>query len=306
MTITLFENHRAVFYTPFYAAYALGAYRAEGVEVRLETSSDPPAATRALLAGEADVSWGGPMRILLTYDQDPDCGLVAFAEAVTRDPFFLIGSEPRPEFALDDLQGLRLATVAEVPTPWLCLQDDMRRAGLDPAALDRVDDQGMAENAEALRAGRFDVVQVYEPHAERLLADGAGHIWYTAAERGATAYTTLFTTTATLADKPAVLAAMTRALYRMQKWLDAASPETIRTTIADFFPDLEPAILGGAIARYKEIGVWGRNPILPRDGFERLKAACLSGGLIARGTDYEACVDTGLAEAAIATDPPAM
>ena len=33
MTVTLIENFRAVFYTPFYAAFALGAYKAEGVDV---------------------------------------------------------------------------------------------------------------------------------------------------------------------------------------------------------------------------------------------------------------------------------
>ena len=34
MALTLIENFRAVFYTPFYAAFALKAYEAEGVEVQ--------------------------------------------------------------------------------------------------------------------------------------------------------------------------------------------------------------------------------------------------------------------------------
>jgi len=33
MALTLIENFRAVFYTPFYAAFALKAYEAEGLEV---------------------------------------------------------------------------------------------------------------------------------------------------------------------------------------------------------------------------------------------------------------------------------
>jgi len=33
--ITLSENFRALFYTPFYAAHAIGAYGAENVEVQL-------------------------------------------------------------------------------------------------------------------------------------------------------------------------------------------------------------------------------------------------------------------------------
>ena len=89
---------------------------------------------------EADVNWGGPMRVMQTYDRRADCDLVCFGEAVTRDPFFLIGREPRPDFTFADLYGTRIATVSEVPTSWLCLQEDLRRAGLDPEALPRLAD----------------------------------------------------------------------------------------------------------------------------------------------------------------------
>lgn len=41
--ITLSENFRALFYTPFYAAHATGAYEAEKVDVRLRNSPIPPA-----------------------------------------------------------------------------------------------------------------------------------------------------------------------------------------------------------------------------------------------------------------------
>ena len=55
MSIILSENFRALFYAPFYAASATGAFRDAGVEVTLRPSADPPAAARALRAGEADV-----------------------------------------------------------------------------------------------------------------------------------------------------------------------------------------------------------------------------------------------------------
>ena len=54
MPITLIENFRAVFYAPFYAAFALGAYEDEGVEVEHKTSPAPSDTAKALLAG------GGP------------------------------------------------------------------------------------------------------------------------------------------------------------------------------------------------------------------------------------------------------
>ncbi|NKB58873.1 MAG: hypothetical protein GKS00_21290 [Alphaproteobacteria bacterium] len=306
MTITLFENFRAVFYTPFYAAVALDAYGAEGADVRLEMSSDPETTANALLSGEADVSWGGPMRILHTHDKDPNCGLVGFAEVVTRDPFFLIGRDPRPNFTMKDLLDCRIATVSEVPTPWLCLQDDLRRAGVNPDKIDRLPHQSMAENEEALRAGSIDVIQVFQPYAEHLIRDGIGHIWYAAASRGPCSYTTLYTTKEALQSKQDTIQAMARAIYRTQKWLHTQSPATVAACVADYFPDLDPDVLTACIARYKSLGAYGHNPILPRDGFERLREACLSGGLIQHGAAYEDCVDTVAATKAIEANPPSM
>lgn len=177
MTIVLTETFRAVFYAPFYAAHALGAYEDEGVDVRLQTPEYPEAAGGGLLSSDSDVSWGGPMRVLVARDRDPNSDLVGFCEVVTRDPFVLVGSAPNPEFKLSDLAGRRFGTVSEVPTPWMCLQEDIRRAGLDPMSLDRVTGCTMADNAAALRDGALDVVQLFEPFVEQLVREGAGHIW---------------------------------------------------------------------------------------------------------------------------------
>jgi NitT/TauT family transport system substrate-binding protein len=100
MTITLYENFRAVFYTPFYAAHALGAYAEEGLDVYLSTSPDPAANTDALRSGAVDVSWGGPMRVMLDHERNPDSDIVCFCEVVAQDPFYILGPMPRPDFQL--------------------------------------------------------------------------------------------------------------------------------------------------------------------------------------------------------------
>ena len=41
MKITLIENFRAVFYIPYYASIALGAYRNEGIEIPLAIEAEP-------------------------------------------------------------------------------------------------------------------------------------------------------------------------------------------------------------------------------------------------------------------------
>ena len=306
MIVTLIENFRAVFYTPFYAAFALEAFAAEGVDVRLKSSAQPLETPNALAGGAGDVSWGGPMRVMRAYDEDPNCGLVIFCEVVRRDPFFLIGREPLQEFRFPDLLDKKIATVSEVPTPWMCLQDDIRRAGLDPALLERVSDRSMADNAASLRDGTLDAIQVFEPFVEQLVREGTGHIWYAAASRGPTSYTTFYAEHRTLDEMHDTVLAMTRAIYRTLKWVRSRDAATIAETIAGFFPELDADTFSACIARYKALGLWGRDPFLPKEGFHRLKDALLSGGLIERGADYGDCIDTSLAQAVIDSNPPSM
>jgi NitT/TauT family transport system substrate-binding protein len=298
--ITLSENFRALFYAPFYAAHAIGAFAAEGVDVTLRDTANPGEATADLLAGRTDVMWGGPLRVLLTHQADPMSDLVCFCDVVARDPFFVVGREPRSSFTPADLLGLRFGSVAEVPTPWLCLQDDLRRGGVDPGALNRTNGPSMAENAAALREGRLDAVQLFQPYAEELIASGAGHVWYAAASRGLTAYTTLVTRRATLMARREEMLAMVRALHRALRWIRATPGEEVARTLGSLFPSVPPGIFAAAIDRYRGLDLYGPDPVTRREGFDRLSAAMMSGGALRTAIPFEECVDNSLAEAAVA------
>ncbi len=299
MAIILQESLRGLFYAPFYVALARDAYAAAGVEVRFVSAPRPGDAARALFDGDVDVCWGGPMRVMETYKLLPGCDLVSFAEVVTRDPFLLVGREPRPAFRLADLLGARIATVAEVPTPWLCLQEDLRRAGIAPGRLDRISDRGMAESIAALRTGEVDVVQVFEPFVSALVAEGAGHVWYAAALRGPTSYTTFYARRGLLTTRREELSRMVRAIHATQLWVAEATGAQIADAIADYFPDVPAAIRGSACSRYQALGIWSASPVLPRIGYDRLLSSLVSGGFVS-GTPFEVAVDNSLAEAVMA------
>jgi NitT/TauT family transport system substrate-binding protein len=300
MAIRLSENFRALFYAPFYAAHAIGAYQAEGVDVTLVSSPDPARTAVALRAGEVDVMWGGPLRVMLTHAQDPAAESVCFCDVIARDPFFIVGREPRPAFQITDLVGVRFASVSEVPTPWLCLQDDIRSAGVDPATLNRISGPGMADNAVALRAGSLDAVQLFQPYAEELVASGAGHIWYAAADRGPTAYTALVTRRPLLTARRDELLAMTRAMQRTLRWLAATPGSEVARAVGDFFPAVATDIFAAAIDRYRALQLFAASPVMHRAGFDRLQTAMRSGGALDRAIAFEACVDNSIAEQAVA------
>lgn len=300
-TVTLQEPFRAVFYAPFYAALARGAYTAEGVEVRLIAgAAEPHRAAEAARSGVADLAWGGPMRVLLVHDRDPACPLRNLGAVVMGDPFFLVGRVPNPGFRLADLARMTLGTVSEVPTPWWTLQEDIRRAGLDPAAIRRVADRTMAENAAAVGEGRLDAAQLLEPFVSALEEAGTGHVWHVAATRGPTAYTTFVATAERIAERRRAFAGILRGMAATQRWLAQAGAEEVAATIAGFFPDLAPALLARCVARYKALGIWAADPRYPREAFERLRAAMLSAGAIGHAPDFAACTETELVEAALA------
>lgn len=305
MALVLQESLRALFYAPYYAALALGAYEKEGLEVRFVSAPSPSQAPNPLFHGTVDVTWGGPMRVNQIYDQRAHCDLVGFGEAVTRDPFMLVGSAPRRSFHPAVLTAMRLGTVSEVPTPWLCLQEDLRRAGINPEILDRVANQTMAENVAALRRGDLDVVQLFQPLAEELIVSGQGYLWYAAADRGPCSYTTFYARHAVLTAKRDEFLKLVRGLYRTQKWLHREPPDALADVIRPYFPAVPQPLLVASLARYKKLGIWGRDPVLPRVGYERLKVSLMSGGF-ARGTPYETAVDNSLAEQAVAEDPTSL
>jgi NitT/TauT family transport system substrate-binding protein len=288
--IILQEPFRALFYAPFYAAMARGDYEREGVTVTLTTEGDPDRAAANLLAGMADMAWGGPMRVIRDHARDPASPLVSFGAVVMRDPFVLIGRGARPGFSLRELSSLSLGVVSEVPTPWWCLRHDLVALGIAPDALNLVTGRDMRANMEAVLAGTLDVAQVLEPYASLAEARG-GAVWHAQASRGPTSYTAFYATRDTLAAMRDTMRAMLRGLAAMQRWLHAAPADEIADTVARYFPDTDRIVLVSAITRYRSLSIWSTKPRLPRDAFDTLQAAMLNAGAITYAPGFDDCVD---------------
>jgi NitT/TauT family transport system substrate-binding protein len=218
-----------------------------------------------------------------------------------RDPFLLMGRGTVPQdFSLRDLARLRLGVVSEVPTPWWCLQDDLRRLGLDPAALPVVTGRSMAENAAALLAGEIDLIQCFEPLAATLEGQGAT-VWHAQAARGPTSYTAFYASRAALAARRDAFRGMVRAMAETLAWLAEAPADQAAALVGPgFFPDLDPARLATGIARYQRLGIWPAEPRFPKAAFDRLQGAMLSAGAIPRAPGFAACVDAAIEAEALA------
>jgi NitT/TauT family transport system substrate-binding protein len=306
VAITLIENFRSVFYIPFYAPVALGAYAAEGLDVSIKPSPEAARTIHALIDGEGDISWGGLSRLMGGLERDAARAPVAVCEVISRDPFFLVAREPNADFRLRDLLARRVAVVSEVPGPSMCFDHDLRLAGIDPRLIARAPQRSMAYNAAALRAGEVDVVQIPHPYAHELTAEGSGHVWHAAAKRGPATYTTLNTTRDFASRKPDVMLRLCRAMYRAQRWIAAHDGREIANAVGSFFPHLPRATLAACCDDYKALGVWASNPIVSRAGFEYIRDAGLTTGRVPKRYELEDCVDSRFAEQAVQQDPPPL
>ncbi len=310
MNIKLAENFRAVFYAPFYATHALGLFAEQGVTINLLDSASPGAGIAELAKGNIDVMWGGPLRVIKERDQfeRTEGSLVAFCEVAAKDPFFLLRrkrgepfasqstdlaanqGQPGEVFALKDLVNLRFASVSEVPTPWLCLQQDLREARVDPAKLNRVADHSMQENLDALLNGELDVIQVFEPYVSLALKQGDLEVVHAASQRGYTAYTTFISTFEGMQRNQAGFEAMILAIEKFRPWLAAHGPAELARVVKSFYPHVSLDILTTCLTRYHAAELWTCRRAISRQGFARLAASMLDSGYIKQVARYEDCV----------------
>jgi NitT/TauT family transport system substrate-binding protein len=291
--LVLIEPFRAVFYAPYYVALERGCFAARGIDMALETAGTPDAAAARLHDGSADLAWSGPMRPMLERSRDPASTLRSFGAAVMRDPFLLLGMGERPGFRLADLADMRLAIPSEVPTPWWCLQHDLRLAGLDPAAMPGVTFMAMGEGAAALRAGAVDAVLLFEPHAAALEEAGAA-IWYAAASRGPTAYSALYAIAPRIAAERAAFENAVTGLGDALAWLHAATEEEVAAALAPRFADVAPHRLLRSISRYRRLGLWAEHTRIPPEALDRLAESMISAGAMTHHPGYDSCIDTSL------------
>jgi NitT/TauT family transport system substrate-binding protein len=286
------------FYTPLWVAARRGLFAAEAIDARI--IAPPPGQTiRFLESGQADVALSGVMRTFILADrgQRPP---VAIAEVNSRDGFLLLAREPTPGFRWTDLEGRRVALFGEAPTPWMCLQDVLRRHGADPARLTLLRDLPAPEAIRVFLEGGADYLETAQPMAEELLAGGRAHLAAAMAEPvGHVPYSSLAVTPEFRERHPDVCAGAVRALARALDWIARTPPAAVAECVGSDFPAIAPALLRRVVERYHAAGTWAAGPRQAREPFERFGRILQAGGLIGTVARYEDLVDDRFAAAAV-------
>jgi NitT/TauT family transport system substrate-binding protein len=289
------------FYTPLAAGAALGHFALEGLDVTaLAAAAFGKATIPALLDGDIEVSLGGVMRSLDLADHGGRI-VVHFAEACSRNGFFLLSREPRPDFRWQDLVGKTVISFAEAPTPWQCMLTVLRRHGVDAARVQIERERPAPEAVAAFRGGHGDFLEQTQPITERLITEGAAHLAASmGVATGPVPFTSYMTTPEFLKREPDVMLRFTRAVYRTQRWLATHGAREISEAIAPAFPAIDAALRERIVTRYLAQETWAGDPLLRRPGYDYLEEILLHGGFIKRRHRYEDLVDTQFAERVMA------
>jgi NitT/TauT family transport system substrate-binding protein len=295
--LAIYEPFRSMFYAPQFLALYGRHFSAEGLEVDVITARAGDTTTAALMDGRAEIALGGIMRSLDVADRGGPF-LVHFAEVNSRNGFFLLSRERRPDFRWSDLVGKTVVDFAEAPTPWQCLLTVLRTHGVDPSAVRIERTLPLPDAIAAFRHGHGDFLQTGQPFTEELIAEGSAHLAVSMGEAtGPVPFSSYMTTAAFVRDGRDVLVRFTRALHAAQRWMAHADAKAIAEVIAPAFPDIAPDIRQRVVARYRAQATWARDPVLRRDGYEYLQRILLDGGFIKRAHRYEDLIDTTVAQA---------
>ena len=297
--LTMMEPFHSPFYAPTLVAIHGGHFAAEGSDVTPLTAAPGKSTVDALLDGSVDFAVSGIMRSLDVVDRGGP-PLVHFAAVNDRNGFFLLSRTSRPRFAWGDLVGRTVLSFGGAPTPYYCMLDVLRRAGVDAAQVTFVRERPIDECVTAFREGRGDFLECGPPVVDMLIADGTGHLVASMGEAtGPVPFSSLMASEARLAGDRATLVGVVRGLHRAQRWMAAATPEAMAEVVAPAFPTLAPALLARILDRYRAQGTWVTDPRLDQPGYERLQEILLTGGFIRNRHPYARLIDTAIATEAI-------
>jgi len=309
MTMTLILNQgdaseSRIYYCAQYLAESLGLFARHGVKVIFSTAQSGGKTVQggqvpAVIAGEADLTLGGPMVMMKNY-QERGADLVCFCAAVAANPWFLAAATAMPNVNLAALRGKRVIDVGNVGTATLSFQWLLRRHQLaDAVTLIPGSGDEQADYA-ALAGGHYD----YALHSMHALApEIAGNRLYAVASLaplcGAIPWSAYIARRDVLAEKRPAFMAFTRALAQALRWLATHGADALAQQILPWYGDYPRAALVAGLDAYIRSGVFATGPHIPQVDFARFAALLTEAGWLHTRlpVPYASLVDMSLADA---------
>src|SRR5256885_7333840 len=219
------EVVRSVLYVPAYVAITNGYFEEQGIVQTLATAQGGDKSMAALLSNAADIALMGPEAAIYVLTSDSPTKARIFCGLTATDGFMLVGREKVEKFDWSMLKGKEILGFRPGSTPLLFLEAALRENGIDPQKdVKLVNNVAIPARVGSWLAGQNQYGIFIEPDAAQLELDGKG---YFLASIGATVgpadYTAFMATDKYIREHPDVVQGWTNAIYKAQKWTQAAS-----------------------------------------------------------------------------------
>lgn len=305
MLLTLNQGDRSesrIYYCAQYLADSLGLFAKHGLRVNFTTAESGGHTVQggqvpAVIAGEADLTIGGPMVMMKNYQENgPE--LLCFGAAVSANPWFLAAGTADGGFSLQGLRGKRVIDVGNVGTAtlsftWLLRQHQLENeveliAGSGDEAADMAAvSRGEADYALHSMHALAPYIARGELHSIASLAPLCGDIPWSAyiARRDV------------LAAKHAAFLAFTAAMYEAQQWLQQHSAQALAAQVKPWYADYPEAALVTGLDAYLQAKVFAASPLMMQDDFDRFARLLTDAGWLSPAipVPFAALVDMSLA-----------
>ena len=295
------EVTRSVFYSPQYAAIALGYFSDYGIKVELTTGQGADNVMTAVLSGQSNIGFAGPEAAIYVYNEGKEDYPQVFAQLTKRDGSFLVAREKTDNFSWKDLKGKTVIPGRKGGVPYMTLEYVLKQNGID-ISKDLVLDDSISFDlmAGSFAGGNADYVTLFEPTASLTEDSGIGYIVASVGkEAGEIPYTAYFALQSYINKNEELIQNFTKAIYKGQQWVKEHTAEEIATKIVGFFPDTDITTLAKSIQKYKDIDAWNETPVLTKEAFEKLQDVIEEAGELDKRADYNKVVNNKYAEGVI-------
>lgn len=299
--ITLNEVAHSIFYAPQYAAYELGYFEEEGIDLEIVCGFGADKVMTAVLSGDAEIGFMGSETTVYAYNQGATDYVVNFAQLTQRAGNFLVAREEMPEFEWSDLAGKEVLGGRKGGMPQMVFEYILKQQGIDPKedlSIDQSIDFG--STAAAFSGGQADFTVEFEPAATALEKEGAGYVVASlGVDSGYVPYTSYSAKSSYMEEHPEIIQGFTNALQKGMDYVNSHSPEEIAEVIAPQFPDSDLETITTIVSRYASQDTWKENLIFEEDSFTLLQDILDTAGELSDRVPYEKLVTVEYAEKAV-------
>ena len=298
--IRLNEVTHSIFYAPLYAAYNLGFFEDEGLEVTIESATGSDASMTALLSGSADIVLVGPETVV--YSQGTQDSPVIFGQLTQKDGSFFMSRDDITDFTLDDLKGTTIIGGRQGGMPAMTLEYIIEQAGLtigtDTASGQvnlRTDVSFPMIGSEFVTSG-CEFCILFEPTATNLQKEGNGYVLDAVGEfSGYLPYTVFATKQSFLDDKSEQAEAFLKAVYNGYTYIAKHSSLEAAKALAPSFSGMTTEELQIAVEQYLAIDAWCSSPVMTEQSYTKMMEIINSTSDTQYTVNYSQIVDNTIA-----------